>query len=147
VAFEVVDGDERLVEAEGESLRVGDANEECSGESRAGGDGYGVEVGEGDWIARRGAGAGHGLADHGDNVAEVLTGGKFRDNATVVGVKRHLGGYDVRESFAACANDGGCGLVAGAFDAQDESCAEAGSVAGRFATLRAFGHLSIIGEA
>ena len=46
VAFEVVDGDERLVEAVGEGLCVGDADEERAGEAWAFGDGYGVEIGE-----------------------------------------------------------------------------------------------------
>lgn len=48
VAFEVVDTDERLVEAEGEGFSIGDADEQCSGETRTVGYGYGVEVCEGD---------------------------------------------------------------------------------------------------
>jgi hypothetical protein len=44
VAFEVVDGDEGLVEAEGEGLCVGDADEERAGEAWTFGYGYGVEV-------------------------------------------------------------------------------------------------------
>ena len=133
VAFEVVDGDQRLVEAEGEGFGVGDADEQCAGEAGAFGDGDGVEVGEGDgWPAARWRG--HGFADDGDDVAEVLAGGEFGDDAAVVGVERHLRGDDVGEGGGAGADDGGGGLVAGAFDAEDQ----AGSAA--------FVHLSMIGD-
>ena len=94
-----------------------------------------------------GAGARHGFADDGDDIAEMLAGGEFGDDTTVVGVERHLRSDHVRESFAARADDGSGGFVAGAFDAENEACAEACFVAGRFATLWAFAHLSIIGEA
>ena len=69
VAFEVVDGDERLGEAVGEGFGVGDADEEGSGETGTFGHGDGVEVGEGE------VGAGEGFADDEDDVAEVLAGG------------------------------------------------------------------------
>ncbi len=107
VAFEVVDGDEGFVEAEGEGLGVGDAYEEGSGEAGAGGYSYGVEVGH------LYVGPGEGFADHYDDVAEVFAGGELRDYSAVVGVKGHLGGYDVGEGFAAVADDGCGGLVAG----------------------------------
>ncbi len=115
VAFEVVDGDEGFVEAVAEGLGVGDADEECSGEAGAFGDGDGVEVGEGE------VGAGEGFADDEDDVAEVLAGGEFGDDTAVVGVEGHLGGDDVGERVAAGADDGGGGLVAGGFDAEDET--------------------------
>ncbi len=116
MAFEVVDGDEGLVEAEGEGFGVGDADEEGAGEAGAVGDGDGVEV-----AAVGDAGSAHGGADDGDDVAEVLAGGEFGDDAAVVGVDGDLRGDDVREDFAAGADDGGGGLVAGAFDAEDEA--------------------------
>ena len=47
VAFEVVHPDQRLLEAEGERLRVRNADEQRSGEAGAFGDGDGLEVGEG----------------------------------------------------------------------------------------------------
>ena len=116
MAFEVVDGDEGLVQAgEGEGLGVGDANEERAGEAGAGGYGYGVEVGEGDLCA------GEGLADYGDYVAEVFAGGQLGDYSAVVGVEGHLGGYYVGEGFGAAADYGGGGLVAGGFYAEDEA--------------------------
>jgi hypothetical protein len=45
VAFEVVDGDERLVERRRRGLGEGDADEQGAGEAGAFGDGDGVEVG------------------------------------------------------------------------------------------------------
>ena len=42
VAFEVVDGDEGFVEAEGEGLGVGDADQQRAGQAGALGDGDGV---------------------------------------------------------------------------------------------------------
>ncbi len=95
VAFEVVDRDQRLVEAEGEGLGVGDADEQCTCEARAFGDGDGVEVGEGDWMSGCSAGAGHRLADDRYDVAEVFAGREFGDDAAVVGVEGHLRGDDV----------------------------------------------------
>ena len=44
VAFEVVDGDERLAEAEGQGFGVGDADEQRADEAGAFGDGDGVEI-------------------------------------------------------------------------------------------------------
>ncbi len=69
VAFEVVDGDEREVGAEGQGLGEADADEQGSGEAWAFGDGDGGEIGVGD------VGTLHGLADDGDDGAEVLAGG------------------------------------------------------------------------
>jgi len=80
VAFEVVHGDQREVCAEGQGLCEADADEESSGEAWAFGDGYGGEVGVGD------AGALHGLADHGDDGAEVFARGELGDDAAVVAV-------------------------------------------------------------
>jgi hypothetical protein len=113
VAFEVVDREQGLIEAEGESLCIGDADEERAGEAWTFGDGDGVEICKGYVSAR------HCLANDWDNVAKVFAGGKFGDDAAVVGVERHLRGNDVGEGFAACADDSGGGLVAGAFDSED----------------------------
>ena len=62
-----------------------------------------------------------GGADDGDDGAEVLAGGELGDDAAVVGVDGDLRGDDVGEGFAAGADDGGGGLVAGAFDAEDQA--------------------------
>ena len=53
----------------------------------------------------------------GDDRAEVFAAGEFRDDAAVVGVDE-LRGDDVGEDGAAFGDDGGGGLVAGAFDAR-----------------------------
>ena len=106
VAFEMIDGDQRFVEAEAESLCVGNADQKRAGETRAFGDGDGVEIGEGD------VGSRHGLADHRDDVAKMFAGREFRDNATIVRMERHLRGDDVRQRGGSGADDGRCGLVA-----------------------------------
>ena len=132
VTFEVVDGDERLVETEAEGLGVGDANQKCTGEARAFGDGYGVEIGE------RYVGTRQCLADDRDDIAQVFAGGEFGNDATVVRMEGHLRGNDVGKRGGASAYDGSGGLVAGAFDAQYQTFAEAASTA--------FAHLSMIGD-
>ncbi len=133
VAFEMIDADEGFREGEGEGLGVGDADEEGAGETGAAGDGDGVEVLEGE------AGFGDGGAGDGDDVAEVFARGELGDDAAEVGVEGDLAGDDVGEGFGAVADDGGCGLVAGALDAQDEAEAGAGSCGG-------LGHLYSLGE-
>jgi len=129
MAFEVVDAEEGFVEGEGEGFGVGDADEEGTGEAGAAGDGDRVEVLEAD------AGFGDGGAGDGDDVAEVLTGGEFGDDAAVVGMEGDLAGDDVGEGLGALADDGGGGLVAGGLDAEDE--------AGRCGGI---GHLYILGD-
>ncbi len=115
VTFDVVDGEEGLAEGEGEGFGIGDADEQGAGEAGAGGDGDGVEVLEGD------AGAGDGLADDGDDVAEVLAAGELGDDAAIEGVEVDLAGDDGREGLRAFADDGGGGLVAGGFNAEDQA--------------------------
>jgi hypothetical protein len=62
VAFEVVDADERLIEAKRESLRIGNTYEQRTGKTRPLGNGDGVEIREGDIGAR------HGLTNHRNDV-------------------------------------------------------------------------------
>ena len=120
VTLKVVDGEERFVEGEGEGFGVGNADEQGAGEAGAGGDGDGVEVLEGEAGLLEG-GAGDGLADDGDDVAEVLAAGKLGDDAAVEGVEVDLAGDNGREGVGAMANDGGGGLVAGGFNAEDQA--------------------------
>jgi hypothetical protein len=112
VAFQMIDGDERLAGGECERPGVGDADEEGTGEAGTFGDGDGVEIGEAS-VCLRECGA-----DYGYDVAEMLAGGEFGDDAAVIGVERDLRGDYAGEDFAGSADDGGGGLVAGAFDAQ-----------------------------
>jgi hypothetical protein len=72
----------------------------------------------------------------------MLTGGEFRDDATIVGMQGHLRRNDVRERSGARPNDGSRSLVARAFDTQNQSLAADGSVI----AVATFVHLSIIGE-
>ena len=119
VAFEVVDGDEGFREAEGEGLGVGDADEQGSGE--AGPEEYGD-------VASRSAkvrvGAGKGFADDGDDVARRCSRGR-RVRGRLLRSWRGgpvWGGDDVGECFrAGAADDGGGGLVAGGFNAEDQA--------------------------
>ena len=69
VAFEVVDADEGFLCGEGQGFGEGDADEECAGEARTGGYGYGFEVGVLE------TGAVHGFADDVGDGAEVLAAG------------------------------------------------------------------------
>ena len=115
VAFEVVDGDERLAESPGQGFGVADADEQGTGEAGAFGDGDRVHVRHGD------VGFAEGGIDDGDDGAEVLAGGEFGDDAAVRGVDGDLRGDDVGELAAAALDDGGGGLVAGALDAKYEA--------------------------
>ena len=121
VALEVVHADKRLVEAEREGFRVGDADEQRASETGTLGYGYGVEVGEGDWMSRGSGGAGHGFANHGNNVAEMFARGELRDDPAIVGMKGHLRGDDVGQRRSSRTDDRGCGLVTGAFDTQNQA--------------------------
>ncbi len=114
VAFEVVDGDERLAQRPCEGLGVADADEQRAGETGAFGDGDGIQVFMPN-IAPH-AGFAEGGVDDGDDGAEVLAGGELGDDAAVGGVDGDLGGDDVRELARAALDDGGGGLVAGALD-------------------------------
>ncbi len=117
VAFKMVDGDERNVLRVGQSFGVGDADEQCSGEAGAGGDGDGVEIGEGDvGLLERGA-------DDGNDGAEMLAAGQFGDDSAIAGVGGDLRGDDGGERAGAALDDGGGGLVAGGLDGEDEAVA------------------------
>ncbi len=113
MAFEMVDGDQRLVEGEGQRLGVADADQQCSGEAGALGDGDGVDgfVGV--------LGLGQRLAHHRHDGAQMLARSQFRDDSAVRLVSRDLRGHDIRDQLLARAHHGRCGLVAGTFDAED----------------------------
>jgi hypothetical protein len=86
VAFQVIDGDEGEVVGEGQGFGVGDSDKKSAGEAGTAGDGDGVEVG------KRGIGLREGGTDDGDDGAEMLAGGEFRDDAAVTSVGGDLGG-------------------------------------------------------
>ena len=115
VAFEVVDGDERLAQREGEGLGVADTDEQRAGEAWAFGDGDRIQ------LRHAYAGFAEGGVDDRDDGAEVLAGGELRNDAAVGRVDGDLRGDDVRELAGAALDDGGGGLVAGALDTQYEA--------------------------
>ena len=106
VAFEMIHGDKRLVECQGENLSVGHTNEECAGEAGALGDGDGVEVSESDFCLVE------CFADDWHDLAEVLAGGQFGNYAAVFAMDINLRGDDAREDAATTGDDCGGGLVA-----------------------------------
>ena len=80
VAFEVVDGDQRQPLRKGQRLGVGDAHQQCPGQSRTGGNGDGVQVVESDArLIQRGA-------NHRDDGAQMFAAGQLRHDAAVAGV-------------------------------------------------------------
>lgn len=121
VAFEMVDCDERNILRVSEGLSVGNSDEERTGEAWAGGDGYGIEIREGDLRLME-----H-CADYGDDGAKMLAAGEFGNNTAITGMSCDLGGDNGREGARPALDNGGSGLVAGGFDGEDEA---------------AFGHVS-----
>src|SRR6266568_1881365 len=124
VAFEVVDGDEGQALCEGESLGVGDADEQGSGETGAGGDGDGVQVAEGH------VSLGKCGADNGNDGAEMLAAGEFGDHSAVACVSGDLRSDHGGEGACSAFDDGCGGFIAGGFDAEDQAAGHAFSVSG-----------------
>ena len=98
VAGEVVDAPERQAAAGGDALGEHHPGEDAADQAGAGGDGDGVEVGEGE------AGAVEGGAGDGVEALGVGAGGDLGDDAAVGGVERvlagDLGGEDVADGPA-----------------------------------------------
>jgi len=114
VAFEVIHGDERFAEREGENFAVGHADDEGAGEAGALGDGDGVDFSESDFcLVER-------FAHDWDDFAEMLARGQFGNNAAVFAVDVDLRGDDAGEDAAAVGDDSGGGFVTGGFDAEDQ---------------------------
>ena len=128
VAFEMVDGDERLVGSEGEGLGVAESDEQGTGEARALGYGDGVDgfVGL--------AGVFEGLAHHGNDGAQMFARSQLGDDASEGLVRGDLRIDDVGDQFFAGTNDGGSGFVAGRLDAEDVSVGHRFIVRGRLVT-------------
>ena len=77
VTLKMIDGDQRLAQGEGQRLGVGHTDQQCSRQAGAFGDRDGIEIGEAD------AGFGQRGADDGNDVAQMLAGGEFRNHAAV----------------------------------------------------------------
>ena len=113
VAFQMIDGDEGKPVGEGESLGVGDADQERADETGTFGDGDGIKIFE---ISARAFERG---ADGGHNGAEVFAGGEFRHDAAIGAMRGELGGDGGGENLSASGDDGGGRFIAGAFDTED----------------------------
>ena len=111
VPDEVVDGVQRLVEADGERLGGADADHERSGQTRPARDGHGIHVGEGD------AGLGDGCVDRRLQSFEVRPGGDLGHDPAEAGVLVHRARDGVAEQGAA-PDDADAGLVATGLDAE-----------------------------
>lgn len=122
VAFKMVDGDQGEAGGEGQSFGVCNAHKKCTRETRTGGYGNGVQVGEGD------AGLGQGGANDRNDGAKVLAAGEFGDDSAVTGVGGDLRGDDGRERMCAVLDYGSGGLVAGGFDGENQAAAHASSL-------------------
>ena len=94
VAFEMIDRDQRLVEREGQSLGIADADQQCSREAGALRDRDGVDgiVGV--------PGFGQRLADHRHDGAQMLARSQFGHNASIGLMGRDLRGDDIRDRVA-----------------------------------------------
>jgi len=113
VAFEMVHGDQRFFESEGQGLRVTDADQQGSGQAGALGYGDGVHGIVGVFCVRK------CLANHRHDGAQMLAGGQLGNHTAVGLVGRDLGGDHVGDELLARAYDGGGSFVAGTFDAED----------------------------
>ena len=82
--FEVVDRDQRQALREGKGFGVRNPNQQSSGQSRTGGHGDGIKVGEGDVGLREGG------ADDGDDGTEMFAAGQFRNHPAIAGVGSDL---------------------------------------------------------
>ncbi len=115
MAFQVVDGDERLSQGKGQRLGVRHTHQERTGEPRALRDCDGVEVGE------LNTGLFHCGADDGHDVAQMLTRGKLGNDSTIGGVDGDLGGHNACQYAAPALHDGGRRFVAGAFNREHQT--------------------------
>src|SRR5271170_1685712 len=113
--LQVVHGNQRLAERVRKRLGIGDANQQRTGKPWAAGNGDGVEIAPaGASLIKRGA-------DDRDNVAQMLSRGKLWNDAAKLGVRRNLRGDNIRQRLASLADDRRSGLVARAFNAENQT--------------------------
>jgi len=113
VSLKMIDGDQWLIEREGEGLGKADADQQSPCQSRTLGDCDGVDgvVGLSSFRQR--------LAHDRNNRAEMLAGGKFWNHSTIGLMGGDLGGDDIRKDLFARAHHGRARFVARALDAED----------------------------
>ncbi len=117
VGFEMIDGDEGLAAGQRQRLRHGEPDDDAADEAGTGGGGDAVEVGEPD------AGVLQRAHDQPVEHLDMRARGDLRHDAAEGGVLGDLAHHLVREDLAAAAggkpHDGGGGLVAGGFNAEN----------------------------
>lgn len=118
MCFVMVDAVERPAEREGGGLGGLETGHERGGQAGALGGGEDIDLRNGD------AGTGERGADHREEILEMLAGGEFGNDSTILGVESRLRGDDIGQDFA-IANDGGAGFVAGSFDPENDHWAGA----------------------
>ena len=118
VAFQMVDGDERLVERERQSLGIGNADVQGARESGAFSDSDRSKIGKGD------TGFVECRLDNGHDVAQMFAGSQLRNHATPGSMRGELRGHDAGTLVVAACDHGSRGFITGTFDAEDETCAE-----------------------
>ena len=113
VAFEMVNGDKRLFDREGERFSVTQSHEQRSRETRAlcNGDGVDGVIGLACIFER--------LAHYRDNGAQVLARGQLRHDAAVRLMGLDLRVDDARDEFLSGPNYRRSGFVAGTLDAEN----------------------------
>src|SRR5580698_1870931 len=114
VSVQVVDGVDRFVQCEGECFCRGNADYEAADQSRSGGYCDAVDLFE---VC---AGAVDRIFDGSGKQRDVTPSSDFRYDAAVFGVEGVLIGRDAGEHVPAVADEGGRGVVAGGFDAEDQ---------------------------
>ena len=137
VTFEMVDGDERLAQGEGQRFGVGNPHQQCARQAWALGHGDGIQIGEADagFVQRR--------ANHRNDVAQMFARGEFRNHAAIGRMDGDLRGHNAREDAPPALHHRGRGLVAGAFDGENQPAGrgEAPSAQKQLAGLT---HVSIV---
>ncbi len=124
MAFQMVDADQRFLQGVGESLGIAQAHQQRARQTRALGDGEGVDglVGA--------ACIFEGFANDRNDGAQMLARSQLRHHAAVGLVGGDLRVDDVRDQLFAGAHDGRRRLVARALDAEDVNVAHTSIVRG-----------------
>ena len=115
--LDVIDGDEGLIQGEGQALGRGNAGQQRPHQTGAIGYGDGVHRPEGQ------ARPVQGFADEGGDGFHMAAGGHLGHDATVFLVQRDLGGGSLAEKLPTVPHDGDGGIVAGGFQGQDHRMA------------------------
>ncbi len=109
----MIDAQQRLIRRQRQALGVIDADQQRTDQTRSARHGDGVKL-------RRGhAGVVQRLIDDVADRLDVGARGEFREDAAVFGVQVDLRGDDVGDNRLAVDHDGGGGLVAGRFNAEN----------------------------